>query len=507
MNIKRILARNAIWNMAGMACGMVTGFFIAPFLIRSLGDTTYALWILIGSLTGYFGLLDFGVRCSVGRYVAYHHARGELEAVNTTLATAFTLLCAAAALVLLGTLGISLVFFRLFAVPPDQAENVRLAMILVGVNLAVSFPLNLFDATLWAFQRFDALNAVDIPCYLLRTILTFVLIGRGHDLVTLATLALATTVLMGLGKMVISFRLDPRLRLTPALSSRATARDLYSYGIWHLLLQSGLMFSAQVPVVIVGAFVSVPLVTAYSIGTRLVSYVISIQSAFSGILTPVAAVLEAEEKHERQQQLFLRGGQASTAFALYAVAAMLLLGRPFIALWVGRDVDSAAGCLGILALGELLPLSQAVTHGLIMAKNRHRFMACIGFVELLGTAGLTWLWFRPYGVYGASAAYAVSHGLCRGIIQLIYGCRITGVSVASYTAVVLLLPALAAILPVAGLAWMVEVANPDNWLTLVGEGALFTLLFGFFFGVGFVPASVFRSLRVRALGLLSGQSV
>lgn len=50
-----------VWNIAGMAVGILAGFVVAPFLVRRLGETSYGLWIPIGSLTGYFGLLDLGV--------------------------------------------------------------------------------------------------------------------------------------------------------------------------------------------------------------------------------------------------------------------------------------------------------------------------------------------------------------------------------------------------------------------------------------------------------------
>jgi len=50
-----------------------------------------------------------------------------------------------------------LLFFRLFDVPPGQADTVRLALILVGVNVAVSLLLSVFDAVLWnSYKRFTS---------------------------------------------------------------------------------------------------------------------------------------------------------------------------------------------------------------------------------------------------------------------------------------------------------------------------------------------------------------
>src|SRR5207248_1245203 len=131
---------------------------------------------------------------SVGRNIAYHRARHDMAGVNATLSTALALLCAAAVVALVGTLVLLAVFPRVFDVRAADAAGCRLALLLVGVNVALTFPLTLFDALLWAFQRFDLLNATDIPAVILRTALTFYFIGTGHGLVELALVALLTGV-------------------------------------------------------------------------------------------------------------------------------------------------------------------------------------------------------------------------------------------------------------------------------------------------------------------------
>src|SRR4051794_16986706 len=92
----RAVAANVIWNWAGIIVTMGTGVVIAPFLIHRLGESIYGLWILIAALTGYFGLLDLGIRGSVGRYIAFHRAQQDFEQVNSVLNTALVLLCGVA---------------------------------------------------------------------------------------------------------------------------------------------------------------------------------------------------------------------------------------------------------------------------------------------------------------------------------------------------------------------------------------------------------------------------
>src|SRR5262245_37221296 len=109
MSSKHVVARNVLWNWAGMATYMLAGFVVAPFLVHHLGETNYGLWILIASLTGYFSLLDLGVGGSVGRNVAFHRAKNDQDAVNAIVSTALALLSGVALLALAGTAVVLLV--------------------------------------------------------------------------------------------------------------------------------------------------------------------------------------------------------------------------------------------------------------------------------------------------------------------------------------------------------------------------------------------------------------
>ena len=59
---------NVLSNWTAFAFAAVTSFFLAPFIVHRLGDSAYGVWALIGSLVGYMGLLDLGVRSAVMPY-------------------------------------------------------------------------------------------------------------------------------------------------------------------------------------------------------------------------------------------------------------------------------------------------------------------------------------------------------------------------------------------------------------------------------------------------------
>lgn len=480
MGLKRILVRNVIWNWSGVATSMAAGFVVAPFLVRRLGDTNYGLWILIGSLTGYFGLLDLGVRGSVGRYVAFYRAKNDQGGVNSILSTALAILCGVAFLGLLLTIGVLLVFFHLFEVPAEQMASTRLALLIVGFNLAVMVPLDVFNSTLWAFQRFDILNAVDIVMVTIRTAVTFLLIGQGYGLVALAVITLFWTLGSAAIKAGMSFRLNPGLRLGPSYVKRWAIGCLYGYGIWLVVLSLARVALPKLNPVLIGARLGVAMVTPFSIATRLIEYATSLVSSSTGVLTPVATTFHAEDKHDSQRRLFLLGGKCCLVLALFFSTLFLCLGKPFLLLWMGPAFESSATLLAVLAIGEVLPLSQLATSSLILGVGRHKVLALMGLIENMVAVALALVLMRPLGLLGVCLGVALPGAVFRGIGPLVFGCRLARVSLREYARRSLLPPFAAVAIPGLGLAALAYWRPPAGWLELVLETGLFGVSYGIF---------------------------
>jgi O-antigen/teichoic acid export membrane protein len=476
------IGRNLVCNCAGVGVDALAGFLVAPFLIHRLGDSTYGLWIVLGSLTSYFGLLDLGVRGSVGRHVAFHQAKKDQARVNQTVSTAAVILAVLGLVALVGTLAAQLFFFRLFDVPSDQVAEVRVALFVVGVNLSASLVLNVFDATLWGFQRFDLLNAVDIPATLTRLGLTWHFIGQGDGLVALALISLGVTLGGGSAKVALSFFENRCLRVGPRHVRRGAARELFGYSVWSFLTSLARIACAQLSPVAVGSLLGVFLVTPFAIANRLITLVGSVLAAATGIITPLATGLHARGASDRQERLFLLGSRYCFALALMMLLLLVLLGKPLIVAWVGLRLAPAAPLLAILAAGELLPSSQYITNGMIFAAARHRSLAWLGFVELLAAGALAVVLSRPFGLPGVCLALAVPASFCRGVAQMLIGCRLAGVSVVRYCATALLPPLFCAVLPAATLLLAVRRREPQGLLEIgiygTGFCALYLLLCG-----------------------------
>src|SRR5437868_9224974 len=82
------IIKNISSSWFSLGINIVTGIFLSPFIVHHLGDTAFGLWILIFSVTGYYGLFDLGIRSSIVRYVAKFSATEDHAELNRLVNTA-----------------------------------------------------------------------------------------------------------------------------------------------------------------------------------------------------------------------------------------------------------------------------------------------------------------------------------------------------------------------------------------------------------------------------------
>src|ERR1700731_933947 len=118
MSLKIRALKNVASNWAGLGVNIAVGFFLSPFILHHLGDEAFGLWVLIFSVTGYYGIFDFGIRSSIIRYVSKYTATQDIEEVNRLINSAMFTYTAVGALSMLITVVGCVYVDRLFHIQP-----------------------------------------------------------------------------------------------------------------------------------------------------------------------------------------------------------------------------------------------------------------------------------------------------------------------------------------------------------------------------------------------------
>ena len=83
------IARNVSTRYLAILCETVIGLLMLPFNLNHLGPEAYGLWILVGSVTLHFSVLDLGYGGALVKFIAQYRAHRDSRALNEIASTMF----------------------------------------------------------------------------------------------------------------------------------------------------------------------------------------------------------------------------------------------------------------------------------------------------------------------------------------------------------------------------------------------------------------------------------
>ena len=391
-----------LWNWGTFVFTVAITFVLSPYVVHSLGNTTYGIWVLLASMVGYLGLLDFGVRGAVTRFVAKLHATAAHREASRLAATATTIFAAAGLVAMLASVVLAILIVHRFEITPAQAASARIVVLLGGLTVAVSLVGGVYGGIVIGLERFDLSGKLEIGIGLVRAAAIYLALRRGFGLVSLAGIQLAVSAARSIGSAWLARRLYPNLRIRLGTWDRAAFHQIFSFSFYSTLLQFSSSLILYSDSVVIGAFMPVGAITFFAIPGNLVDYVRSLVRGISTTLTPRTSALEAEAPTQIGA-VVLRASRHATLMIMPIAITFWLRGESFIGLWMGPTYGGPSGAvLRILTLSLAFVAAAHVTQSGLMGISAHGPLVPFYIAEALLNLGLSILWVRRLGLPGVA---------------------------------------------------------------------------------------------------------
>jgi len=406
MSLKIRALKNVASSWGNLAVNIAVGFFLSPFILHHLGDDAFGLWVLIFSLTGYYGIFDFGIRSSLVRYVSKFQATGDKEElarlINTSL---FSYTCLGFVLLIPTTVG-SFYVDRMFHVPPGFLHDARILFFMVGASLSLGFPLGISGGILEGMQRFYLLNWTNIVQTLMRAVLIIYALRHGYGLLTVAFITMALPLVASAVRGVIA----QYLLAIPygwKYVSRESLGQVASYGsVTFMIIVAGrLRFKTDA--IVIGTFLSAGAITFFSIGGRLVDYAVDVVHSLAQIFTPMSSHFDATGEHDQLRRIFIAGNRACAFVMFPMTVALVVMGKSVIEAWVGPRYVSSYLVLLILLIPSALYNAQATSNRILFGMSLHKALAYVVLIEGISNLILSVVLVQRWGIVGDAIGTAI----------------------------------------------------------------------------------------------------
>jgi O-antigen/teichoic acid export membrane protein len=463
---KVALFKNVGSSWFALGINILVGIFISPYIIHHLGDDAYGLWVLIFSITGYYGLFDLGIRSSIIRYVATYSSTNNQEEMNRLISTALCTYSAIGLVALLITLIGTFFVSSIFSITPDFLHTARWLFIVVGSAVAIGFPMGIFGGVLEGLQRFYLLNFTSIGATMLRAISIIFAIRHGYGLLTVAAITVTMPLISGMVNASVVLRILP-LRLHFKNVNRESIRRIatYSSSTFIIIVASRLRFKTDA--MVIGKFIGAAAITYFTIGSRLVDYAGEVVSGLAQVFVPMSSQSDATGDLAGLRRIFVAGNRACALVIFPMAAILIILGKSIIHAWVGaRYVATSYPVLLVLVIPSTLMWAQSASGRVLFGMAKHRTLAIVTLLEGSANLFLSIFLVRHFGILGDAAGTSIPLACTTLFFLPRHLCRVLKLRIAIYVREAFLLPLLLCVPLVAVLLLMRHWFFAHNYLQL-----------------------------------------
>lgn len=447
-------------------------------MLRMLGQSEYGLYSLAYSAVSYLSLLSFGFAHTIIRYLSKYRAEKDRESEEITYGFFLIVYMVLAIVVMIIGIVISnnveAIFHR--GLTNAELDKMRVLVILMTFNTALSFPISVFSSVVIAYERFVFRKLVDMIATVAAPLANLIALYLGYSSVGMVV---AATMIQFLMLPINIFYCGNKLKIHPKFMVPAASliKEMIGFSFYIFLGSIVDMLFWATDKVILGMLVSTVAVAVYNVGGTFNNIVINLSSSMSSVLTPkITGMVVKDASKDELTSIFVRIGRLQFVIVALIVSGFTVFGRTFILLWAGNEYIDAYW-VAILTLFPLcVPLIQNTGLSIVVAQNKHRFRSVVYLIIAIINVVSTYITVPTMGIIGAALCSCVAYIIGQGLIMNIYYYRVINIDVFLFWKNILKMSTVPLVMMIGGI-FVLSRIHIDNWLVFMIGVVIYTAIY------------------------------
>lgn len=421
------LKAGTILSYLQMMIQVFIGLAYTPIMIRLLGQSEYGLYNTVSSTIAMLSVLRLGFNNSYIRYYAIYKKNNDINSIET-LNGLFIIIFSCIGIIaflcgLFLTNHLTIVFSG--GLNSKEYEIAKILMLLLTLNLSVSFPMSVFSNIISAHERFVFLKSMGIMQSLMGPLITLPLLLSGYRSIAMVTVSLLVSLIVDFCNIWYVFAiLNNRFSFKkPEIS---LFKDLCTFTIFIAIELIVDQINWNIDKILLARYKGTTMVAVYSVGYSLYTYYQTFSSSISGVFTPrIHKIVNSELSYKDQKKeltdLFTKVGRIQFLVLALIASGVIFFGKYFIIhIWAGEGYEDSYIVAVLLILSSSVALIQNLGIEIQRAEFKHQFRSIIYFFMAIANLILSIILCQKYGAIGSSIGTALSLIVANGIIMNIY---------------------------------------------------------------------------------------
>ena len=419
-----------------MALSIIIGIVFTPVMIRLLGQNEYGLYNTVASTISMLSLLSLSFNSGYIRYYARYKKKKDQDAIYRLNGMFLVIFCVIGLVAFICGMFLTNHLHLVFAdgLTPEEYDTARILMLLLTINLAVSFPMSVFSTIISAHERFIYLKLLGVLKTVLGPMLTIPVLLMGYGSVGMVSVTLTISILTDISYLFYTLKyLGERFWFNSF--EKGLLKSLFIYCSFIAINSIIDQINWNIDKILLGRYKGTAEVAVYTVGFSLYHYYMMFSTSISGVFTPRIHTIYNDFKDQPEKldqhftDLFIRVSRLQFLLLGLIATGVIFFGQVFIHFWVGDGYENSYYVALLLILPASIALIQNLGIEMQRAENKHQFRSAVYFVmAMLNLILSIWL-CQIYGAIGSAIGTAISLVVANGLIMNIYYYKKCGINI------------------------------------------------------------------------------
>lgn len=411
-NSSKQIKLGAIISYITIAFNMIAGLIYTPWMISSIGKSSYGLYTLATSLITMF-VMDFGMSAAVSRFVAKYNAEGNQEKVNNFLGVVYKMYLIIDAVIFTALLVTFFLVDKIYVkLTVEELGTFKGLYLVVGLFSIISFPFTNLNAIMSAYEHFAPQKLCDLfnKASIIVAMVVSLLLGYGvFALVLVNAIAGLLTILL---KFIIIKKKTP-IKVNFRFFDKTLLKAIFGFSVWTTVssLMQRLIFNITPSILAAVSSSGTEDVAIFGLATTLEGYVYTFATAINGLFMPrVAQIISQGKRSQELMPLMIKIGRIQFMLIGLLTVGFLAVGRSFITdIWRQVGFEDTYLCAVFLILPSVCYLPMQIANTTLIVENKVKLQAMVFIVMGVSNLVLSLFLSHFFGAMGAAISIFIAY--------------------------------------------------------------------------------------------------
>lgn len=415
---------------------ILTYLIYTPLLTQLLGQSEYGVYTVVASVVGYLSLFSCGFGSAYLRHYSIYKIekkQNEIHGLNAMFITVFSVMGILATITgLYLAVNVDVVLGN--KITTSEIEIARKLMIILVINIALSFPISVFNVIITANECYVFQKVVDLIRKLFNPLLTIPLLLSGYRSVAVVMVTTFLTFLALIINIIYCFKkLHTKFNFNYMNFKLLKSIAIFSSFVFINLIVDQINWNVDKFILI--RYSGSTAVAVYGVASLVNSMYMQLSTQISSLFSPRVNLMVAQQNEKMDAQLtelFIKVGRIQFMILILALLGFIVFGQHFLEIWVGKEYSNAYTVILLLITSITIPLIQNLGIEIQRAKNQHSFRSLVYlFIAILNVI-ISIPLAKRYGENGCAIGTAGSLVIGNGIIMNLYYHKKLGINIIKF---------------------------------------------------------------------------